>query len=436
MNKRISLFAVLFLTVLILTGCGMRTVDEMYSIPRRSSQNISLRTAIESAMTDKTYAAPVSGENRESVQTADLDGDGKEEYLVFAKESKSDSLCILIFHQLSDELYELWESIACKGTSFEQVQYAQIDGFPGSDLIIGTRINEKVTRTALLYSFANRQSEKLKSVIYQKIQICDLNQDGISELLVIQNGEGESDNGSVRLYSYMDGSVQGSTEAKLSSAADQIRKITVNKLSDGTPAVYIVSSYGENAVVTDIMALKSDVLSNVSQYSQFGTIMPTLANHYVYAEDIDSDGFLELPGLVAMMYNATEQNLIRWFTLDENGVEENKVFTFHNFLDGWYIEVDSEWIDRFAAEKDGATYTFYMWNNSYGSAVPVFTVYTLTGKDRDVQAAAQNRFALYRGEDVVYAAKLESASAIYGITESYLESSFHLIRQDWKAAES
>ena len=77
-----------------------------------------------------------------------------------------------------------------------------------------------------------------------------------------------------------------------------------------------------------------------------------------------------------------------------------------------------------------------MWNKSYGTAVPVFTVFTLTGKDRDMQAQAQNRFPLYRGEDVVYAAKLESGSAIYGMTENYLRSNFHLIRQDWTTSES
>ena len=112
------------------------------------------------------------------------------------------------------------------------------------------------------------------------------------------------------------------------------------------------------------------------------------------------------------------------------------LYTFHNLEDGWYIELDSEWIDRIAAEKNENTYTFYMWNNSYGTAVPVFTIFALTGKDRDVQASEQNRFPLYRGEDVVFAGKLESASAIYGMTESYLRSNFHLIRQNWNTSES
>ena len=436
MKKRILAFAALLAGMLMLGGCAGRTVDEMYSLPRRSSQNNDLREVVEAAMEGVTYAAPVSGENQESVQTADLDGDGVEEYLVFARGEKDSSLQILLFRQNADRKYEHWETIVCKGASFEQIQYAPIDDKPGDELIVGTWINEQVTRTVSLYSFASGQSEKIKSMVYQKMTICDLNQDGRRELMVIQNGESALDNGSVRLYSYTDGSVLGSVEAKLSASPDQIKRIVVNRLSSGEAAVYVASSSNEQSIITDIFALRSGVFTNIALSGEVGTGMQTLRNDFVYAEDMDSDGTLELPALVTMMYNQTEQNMIRWYSVDAYGNETNKLYTFHNPSDGWYIEINSEWIDRFAAEKAGSVYTFYMWNYSYGSAVPVFSVYCFTGKDRDMQADAQNRFALYRGEDVVYAAKLESGSAIYGITESYLQSAFHLIRQEWKTAES
>lgn len=436
MKKRILVPVCAVFLTLLLTGCGARTIDEMYCLPRRSERNNNLRTAIEASMSGRVYAAPVSGSNQESVQTADLDGDGKEEYVVFTKVLEDDSLQILLFNQLEDEKYELWETIVCKGASFEQVQYAEIDDKPGCELIVGTQLNEKVTRTVSLYSFASGQTTKIKSMIYIKFVVCDLDSNGRSELMVIQNGEAEADSGSVRLYSYSDGNVVGSVEAKLSVSPEHIRRIAVNKLDSGEPAVYVASASNENAVITDIFALRDETFSNISQSSDLGTSMQTLRNYFVYAEDLNNDGILELPSLLSMMYNTTEQNLIRWFTIDINGRETDKLYTFHNIEDGWYIQLDGQWIDRFAAEKNETIYSFYMWNNSYGTAVPVFTVYTLTGKDRDVQAQEQNRFPLYRGEDVVYAAKLESGSAIYGMTESYLRSNFHLIRQDWKMTES
>ena len=436
MKKRILLPVCVFLLTLLLTGCATRTIDEMYCLPRRSERNNNLRYAIETSMTGRVYSAPVSGANQESVQTADLDGDGKEEYLVFAKVLQDDSLQILLFNQLEEESYELWETIDCKGSSFEQVQYAQIDDKPGCELIVGTQLNEKVTRTVSLFSFGSGQTDKIKSMIYIKFVVCDLDSNGRSELMVIQNGEAEADSGSVRLYSFTDGNVVGSVEAKLSVSPEHIRRIAVNKLDSGEQAVYVASACNETAVITDIFALREGAFANISQSSDLGTSMQTLRNYFIYAEDLNNDGVLELPSLVSMMYNTTEQNLIRWFTVDINGRETDRLYTFHNIQDGWYLQLEGEWIDRFAAEKNETTYTFYMWNNSYGTAVPVFTVYSLTGKDRDMQAQAQNRFPLYRGEDVVYAAKLESGSAIYGMTETYLRENFHLIRQDWKTTES
>ena len=436
MKKRILLPVCVFLLTLLLGGCAARTIDEMYCLPRRSERNNNLRSAIEAAMVGKVYSAPVSGVNQETVQTADLDGDGKEEYLVFTKVLQDDSLQILLFNQLEEENYQLWETIDCKGSSFEQVQYADIDDKPGCELIVGTQLNEKVTRTVSLYSFGSGQTDKIKSMIYIKFVVCDLDSDGRSELMVIQNGEAEADSGSVRLYSFTDGNVVGSMEAKLSVSPENIRRIAVNKLDSGEQAVYVASACNETAVITDIFALQNGTFANISQSSDLGTSMQTLRNYFIYAEDLNNDGVLELPSLVSMMYNTTEQNLIRWFTVDIYGRETDKLYTFHNIQDGWYIQLEEQWIDRFAAEKNETTYTFYMWNNSYGTAVPVFTVFSLTGKDRDTQAQVQNRFPLYRGEDVVYAAKLESGSAIYGMTETYLRENFHLIRQDWKTTES
>ena len=436
MRKRILVPVWALFLVLLLTGCSARTIDEMYCLPRRSERNNNLRSAVESAMVGRVYAAPISGANQESVQTADLDGDGKEEYLVFTRVVQDDSLQILLFNQMEEDQYQLWETIGCKGSSFEQVQYANVDDKPGCELIVGTQLNEKVTRTVSLFSFASGQAAKIKSMIYIKFVVCDLDGNGQSELMVIQNGEAEANSGTVRLYSYADGNVVGSVEAKLSVAPEHIRRIAVNKLASGEPAVYVASASNENAVITDIFALRGDTFSNISQSSDLGTSMQTLRNYFVYAEDLNSDGVLELPSLLSMMYNTTEQNLIRWFTIDIDGRETDQLYTFHNFEDGWYIQLDGAWIDRFAAEKNGSIYTFYMWNYSYGTAVPVFTVYSLTGKDRDVQAQEQNRFPLYRGEDVVFAAKLESGSAIYGMTEAYLRSNFHLIRQDWATSES
>lgn len=436
-------FYILFCLILSLTlgGCGARTVEDMYSIPKRSPEYKNLQIAIDSSMDGLEYAAPVSGENRQSVQTADLDGDGVDEYLVFAKGATENPLRILIFRLLQDEHFELMESITCKGATFEQVQYVEFDNKPGRELVVGRQINDQVTRIASVYSFAGGQSEQILSMIYCKYVTCDLNQDGCSELMVIRNGEAESSNAVAVLYSYGEDTVERSMEVSLSEQQDQIRRITLNRLESGETAVYIASAHNDEAVITDVFALREGMFVNVTRASEFGTGVQTLRNYYVYAEDIDGDGILELPSLVPMRYSSTDpdiagQHLIRWYSIDAEGTQIDKRYTYHDFSAGWYLELGNNWINRITTQQNGSAYTFYMWNENYGEALAVFTIFAYTGKDRDSQAAIQNRFALYRGESVVYAAKLEAASAIYGITEEYLVNSFHLIHQDWKPGET
>ena len=96
MKKRILLLCALVFT-LLLTGCAMRTVEEMYALPKRSEEYKELQAAIDTAMYGMTFSSPQSGENQQTVQMADLNGDGLDEYLVFAKGATEKPLQVLIF---------------------------------------------------------------------------------------------------------------------------------------------------------------------------------------------------------------------------------------------------------------------------------------------------------------------------------------------------
>ena len=84
----------------------------------------------------------------------------------------------------------------------------------------------------------------------------------------------------------------------------------------------------------------------------------------------------------------------------------------------------------------GNTYLFYLWNEDFTQATPVFTIYVMTGSDRETQANADNRFALYRTDETVFAARLESVAAEYGITKDSMINCFGRIHQDWRTGET
>lgn len=440
MNKRIAILALLWLTALLLGGCAMRTVDQMYALPKRSDTYQELQSVIDSAMSGLEYSAPTSGDNRQTVQMADLNGDGKDEYLVFAKGNAEKPMHILIFRQDANGKARLMETIESSGSSFEQVIYVDIDDAPGCEMVVGRLLSDQVLRSVSIYTFSNGYAQQLLSTGYSKFLTCDLDSNGFSELMIIQPGSTGSSRGTTMLYSDGPDGVERSREVRLSGPPEDIKRIMTGKLQDGSPAVYVASSINESTIVTDIFAIREEKFTNVSYSLEAGTSVHTLRNYFVYADDVDEDGITELPSPIPMRspygyWDTQEQYLIRWYALDSAGGETDKFYSFHNFAGGWYLQLDSLWAQRLTVLQQDNTHQFSIWDEAFEQAVPVFTVYALTGSDQKTQATERNLITLYRTESVVYAARLETGSGVYGITEDQLINSFRLIQQDWKTGE-
>lgn len=440
MNRKWMITAFCAMAALLLTGCSM-TVEDMYTLPKRSAQYSQLQSAIDSAMVGLRYSAPISGENQQSVQMADLDGDGVEEYLIFASGNREKPLQILIFTQEEDGTCLLTEVIASNGTAFEQVEYVDFDGRPGCELIVGRQVSDQVLRSVSVYTFADGSAEQQLAVGYSKFLTCDLDADGSSELMVLRPGEAETERGMAVLYRMVDGQISRSVETEMSEPPEQIRRIMVGKLQGGIPAVYVASGSQTNSIVTDVFALKDEKFVNIAFSNESHTTVQTLWNFYVYAEDIDEDGIVELPCLVPMQgtENWPEEEkiyLLRWFSMDLNGKETDKLYTFHNYPGGWYIHLDEAWAERVIVTQEAETYTFHVWDEDSQGTTALFTVFVFTGGTRDEDAVREGRFALYRTEGIAYAARLELGASEYGITEENMTQRFHLIRQDWRTGDT
>ena len=440
MSKRIKLLAAVLLAILLLNGCAMTTVEKMYSPPKRSAEYEDLQLAIDKAMSGMSYSSPLSGDNRQTVQLADLNGDGNDEYLLFAKDTSENPLKILIFSNDGDAC-RLIQMIESRGSDFDMVEYVNLDGKPGVELIVGRRVSEMIERFVSVYSFAEGEAGQILSINYDKIVPADMDADGMMELLVISRGEFDEDNAVAALYDYKNGAFVRSLEAALSESSNYIKRIMVSKLQNNIPAVYVASSEAGTAIITDIFALKQGQFTNVSFSNESGTSVKTLRNYYVYADDIDDDGVLELPDLIDMKpvenaWMASNQKLIRWYAMDLNGEEVEKMHTFHNFDGGWYLQLDKFLTPRISVIQKDNSFVFYLWDESFQNTEVLMTIYTMTGVDREEVAASQSYYVLHKAEGVLYAVETEEIAMDLGFIPELLAESFHLIQMDWKNGET
>ncbi|MBQ7818044.1 MAG: hypothetical protein IJ388_04545 [Oscillospiraceae bacterium] len=436
--KRIRYIPLLLAVIMLLTGCSFRTVNDLYSLPKRSEGYTNLQSEMRSAMSEWEYAAPLSGEHQQTMQTADLDGDGNNEYLLFAKSSSAEKpLRIFIFSGDGKE-YWLQDTIECIGSSFDQVAYVKIQPGKGVQLIVGHQVSDQVLKSMSVYQMVNGEMERILTANYSRFLCSDLDRNGLSEVFVIRPDTENASKCVAELYSSQNGTIQRSQEVALSASADSIKRIVLSKLNDGLAAVYVASGLDGNSVITDVCALIDGQLTNVSLSAESGTSVQTIRNYYVYADDIDGDGVLELPRLISLAADANAQNgeiqyVIQWYALNADGTTVDKMYTYHNFVGRWYLQVDAAIAGDLTAAQRGNSYEFGLWDAQNQQSQKLMTLYVLTGQRREEQAMEDNRFVVYKNESTVYAVKLEVASAAYDMTQESLIESFHLIVDDWNS---
>ena len=146
--------------------------------------------------------------------------------------------------------------IQSTGSAFEQVEYVDIDGKPGLEIVVGRQVSDQLQRTLSVFSFAEGEARQLLSAGYNKYLSCDLNSDGMQDLMLLRSGETETDMGHAVLYSFSDDALQRSREAELSRQGYSIKRITSGKLHGGEEAVFVASSVEESAILTDVFTLK------------------------------------------------------------------------------------------------------------------------------------------------------------------------------------
>ena len=433
--KRIAVGAALTLGITMLCGCVM-TVDEMYCLPRRSEGYANLQSVMESAMGDMAFSAPISGENQQPVQMADLNGDGIEEVIVFAKGTQEKPLHIMIFSREAEN-YQLYAAIDTTGTAFDRVDYVQLDDAPGMELIVGRQVQNQILRSLSVYGFSGSAPERLLTAGYQRYLTCEMNGgDEKKEIVTLGPGAAETDPAAVQVYAMMQGQLALAGEARASIPMDQVKRVVSGKLSDGKRAVFVSGDLADEQTQTDVFVLSRGVVDKVTRSDGESMAVGKLDGEVILPEDIDHDGRMELPELVAL-HRADQQQqeyAIRWYTLNAQGEDATWQYTYHNFSQGWFLELDEAAVPRMCVKQDGdGQYGFYLQEGR--DLQKLWTIYVLTGQDRSAQAAQDYRFVLMKTDTVVYAGELEDAARLMGVNDEQLQQAFHLIQSDWNTGD-
>lgn len=478
MRRVIGLLSLLLCLTGLLCGCGIRSGDDLYALPKTSVEYESLRQALQVLLdSGMEYAVPLTGSNTQPVQDVDLDGDGVGEVVAFFRNgsAKEGSLQVYLFRQNEEGEYEVMTSLSGQGSAVNSVAYSQLDGEDNLEIILTWQISSGVYALSAYSVWDGGSQELLPPQNYTRYSVVDLDGNGQDELLLLYLDPSDMSNNRAEYYSYVDGGLAKQSEVYLSADLSTIDRMRTSTLYSGENALYVTGyatdeGNGETSTriqITDVLALRDGVLVNVTRNESAASSLSTRRRTYVADQDLDGDGVWEIPTLTNL-YERLESGevcisdtsyLVSWLQFDIDGGRHVLCNTYYNSSDGWYLVLPDSWNNQIALARsdysEGVTVErsiqFYVLKEidpgvgntletsetlgtpvlSNTTAEPFMTIYKNTGTDQGKRSSMGSRIALdMETEDASYAVEFFENSWCDWTAED-VQKQLHIITTNW-----
>lgn len=422
----------------LLTGCGFRPVDELYTLPKLPGDYQNLQTKIEEVTigTGAEYSAPQWGGYTQPVQFHDLDGDGALEALAFFKVPGEEKPLKIYIFRLTDEGYEVSAVIEGDGTAISSVGYENLNATPAKELVVSWQ------NSLAVYSVERDEVSELLNTPYTAYEMQDIDMDNRKELLVIHVDKVEGNRSRVDCYAAEKAGLDLVSSAPLSQGVTALdleaERQGYLKGNLPVPALYITSVLGEG-IVTDIFAWKEGALKNVTLNSETGVSNVTSrAKGKANPADINGDTVLELPVPIGQPGGAASTpTMDAWYQYDMDGVGTPVFATYQNFVDGWYFVLPDDWVGKVTVSQDSAAVigekrtAFGRWNGEKSETFLIIS--QLTGPNRHMRNRLGNRFTLLVDDTTIYCAEFIQGVWDSGLNNEGVKERFKLSQTSWPA---
>lgn len=394
--KKIFSIILVIVVCLSLTSCdfNITSIESLMRPPKLSGESNLLQTAFEKSVSDingVVMKTPISGENRSSYLFFDLEQDGVQEAIVFYSEPLKDILAYANIFKIVNGEWKCISQINGKGEEIYEVNFSDINGDGVFEILLswtGVGTVEKTNssdfgsgngRVLTIYSCDGITSKILKTESYTNLFFEDLNGDDCDEVVLfkINLSDGEKRT-TARILSFNDDySVKYDKQLSLTGLLEinNIVTDTVSKDDEIHTRIFVDGSVSEIGILTEVIDVIHETFNvSLPLYEQNHSPQPqTLRDSRVYSQDVDNDGFVEIPTNEALPYGTRisektsdrqELNLTVWSELKETEIVVD-LKCLHNSSYGYMFIMPSKAESSLTAtyNENNLTLTLYSVNN-------------------------------------------------------------------------
>ena len=396
------------------SGCGfIDGTDEMVSPPELTGEMAPIANALyKVAGNDCDLKYPADGKYRSAIVLEDIDTDGVFEAFAFYSTSGDEmtTMHINVIRQSGDE----WKSIDDKtivATGVEMVEFCDLNADGIKEILIGWDVNGVSEKQLSVFTFDHNALSQQLLQAYTSFLCCDLDDNGTSELFVHQLNAVEKTNMAM-IYNYEEDAITQTAGCIMDGSVKSASAPMLATLSTGEKAIYIDEVKGVGSVTEVLYNRGGELVNPLLDNENLLENISTLRAASIPTADINDDGVLEIP-VASELPNAKSDGetlyYTNWCAFDGKKLSV-KMVTVVNTVDGYYLKIPSKLVGNIAALKDIENrqrkfYNFDTQNNLLGNLLFVITAVKADRWDSS-DFARGNNIEIARTSDTVFVAEL------------------------------
>ncbi len=425
-------------TITLLSGC-VTSSEELLSVPKAPSQYLELQNSLDKILSQNAqYISPVSGNNRNSIQLVDLDGDGIDEVLsCFLVKSGEASVPRVYIHKLTGDEYAEIGYIDGYGDSIDSIWYPKLFFGDERAVAIGWRLGTSPKCGITVISYLDDTLRTLYSGEYTALTVVDLNMDDADELVLLDYSS-TSEPGRAKLLSYESNELTEISSAPLSQGIVSPGKVRTAYIGANTPAVISEGMMYDSGYVSDCLIFSGGILKNVFYAEEHDYSMQTFRTMPIYSSDINNDGIIEFPKpeLVPGTLGMQLFWRIDWCQYNADTKLVHTVSTFHNIYDRWMYIFPEELIGKITVtrgeDSENASSIVFRSIESDGTiGTALWEIYSISGEGRREFLTRYGLSELARTFDTIYACKIIDNTHELSQSLSDIKQRFDLVQNEW-----
>lgn len=308
MKRALCIFSLFVLLVFSFCGCTptIANIDDLMRPPKLSGENSGIQEAFELATAGKTIQmkTPTTGSHRSSYVLYDIDGDGEEEVITFYSDATDETAVYMHVLNFSDGRWQSVADVKGKGSEVYKIDFCDMNRDGVSEIVVCWSLFESrggkiLTVYAPSFEEESQTVRELVSEPFTQSVILDIDDDETDEIFLVEISSANDMPQTLGKVLSMDSDLEiySMGIVELTPAVSILALQSQPATKDSPAFVFLDSVINETTAITDIIYWDKETFSLKAPLSETNrsAFSETARSASLTSADIDKDGQLEIP---------------------------------------------------------------------------------------------------------------------------------------------